>query len=89
MDRRVLDCEGLYGAIDAERARLDMSWRDVARQMAVSPNTFTRLRSGSPPSGNTLCAIFWWLGHSIQWYITAELPAPAEPTRWHMMRWPS
>lgn len=69
VSRCVLDVGTLYASMDAKRGRLGMSWRAVARQLGLSPNTFTRMRGGHPPSADGLCSMVWWMDYGMVGYI--------------------
>lgn len=59
-----LDHQALDAAVDAERQRRGLSWRQAAAAIGVSPSTFTRIRRGGLPDATALVRILLWLGQT-------------------------
>jgi transcriptional regulator with XRE-family HTH domain len=51
----------LYVALDRQRRRRRLSWRDVAREVGVSPSSLTRLSHDQAPSVDGLVRLMGWL----------------------------
>jgi len=52
MARASIDVAALYAALDAARESRDLSWRQLAREIEVSPSTLSRLGNGLNPDVN-------------------------------------
>lgn len=59
-----LDVEALYVALDAQRRRARLRWRDIAREAGVSPSTLTRIGQGNRPDADGLVRLLVWLGQT-------------------------
>lgn len=62
MPRSELNVAVLYSALDAARTSKDMSWRDIAADLEISPSTFTRMAQGKKPDVDTFSTLIRWLG---------------------------
>jgi transcriptional regulator with XRE-family HTH domain len=69
----------LYAALDAKRAAGQRSWREVARELALSPSTFSRLAQGKRPDVDTFVTLVQWLGMPAEAFIRSEAQASREP----------
>lgn len=58
--------EAFFDALDAKRQREGVSWRDVAREVGVTPSTFTRLSHGADPDMRTFALLVAWLRADIR-----------------------
>lgn len=67
------DDEGFFRALENKRQRLGTTWRAVARDLDVSPSTFTRLARGRRPDVDTFAKLVAWLGLPAEQFI-AGLP---------------
>jgi hypothetical protein len=67
MPRQVVDIAGLYAALDAKRGR--RSWRWLARELVISPSTFTRMARGRCTDADTFATLVHWLGMSAGRFI--------------------
>jgi transcriptional regulator with XRE-family HTH domain len=56
-----LNVAALYAALDAVRESRGIFWRQIARDVRVSPSTFTRLASGQRPDIDAFLALVHWL----------------------------
>ncbi len=61
MARTTVDVVALHAALDAARESRDLSWRQVAREIEVSPSTMSRLANGLKPDVNAFAAMVRWL----------------------------
>jgi len=62
MPETTVDMEALYAALDNKRKASRTSWRDVAREIEVSPSTFSRMAQGRRPDVDTFATLLRWLG---------------------------
>jgi hypothetical protein len=57
------DAIAIYEALDAQRARRGLTWRDVALEMGVRDSSvLTRLRKGGRVHFPFIMTVFAWLG---------------------------
>ncbi len=61
MPDTTVDVEALYAALDSKRKAARTSWRDVARELDVSPSTFSRMAQGKRPDVDTFATLLRWL----------------------------
>jgi transcriptional regulator with XRE-family HTH domain len=57
-----VDVEALYAALDNKRKARGTSWRELARELDVSPSTFSRMAQGRRPDVDTFATLLRWLG---------------------------
>jgi transcriptional regulator with XRE-family HTH domain len=62
MPETTVDVEALYAALDNKRKANATSWREIARQLDVSPSTFSRMAQGRRPDVDTFATLLRWLG---------------------------
>jgi len=63
------DPAGLYEAIDAERRRREMNWRQVADEIGVSASTITRTRHGGRMEVDGMLQMVGWLGLPVEHFV--------------------
>jgi transcriptional regulator with XRE-family HTH domain len=56
------DDEGFFRALDGHRRTLATTWRAIARDLDISPSTFSRLARGRRPDVDTFAKLVDWLG---------------------------
>lgn len=61
MAQTSIDVAALYAALDAARVSRDLSWRQLAREIELSPSTLSRLGNGLNPDVNAFAAMIRWL----------------------------
>lgn len=61
MARAQINVPGLYAAMDAVREHKKLSWRQLAREIEVSPSTFSRLANRQKPDVDAFLAMVRWL----------------------------
>lgn len=61
MPRTSIDVNGLYAALDAVREDRGISWRQLAKEIGVSPSTLSRLSNDLKPDVNAFAAMVTWL----------------------------
>jgi transcriptional regulator with XRE-family HTH domain len=74
-----LDVSALYSALDAERRARDISWRQLAKEVGVSPSTLTRLANGHRPDVDAFAALVHWLGVPAERFFASDRPSAPEP----------
>ena len=76
--RSRLDTEALYAALDAQRQGRDLSWRQLAKEVGVSPSTMTRLAQGQRPDIDAFAALVRWLGQPADNFLISGSMVPVE-----------
>jgi len=70
-----VNVEALYAALDQKRDRRKISWRDLAKEVNVSPSTLSRIRHGDArPSVEAFASLTEWLGMSPESFISSDTP---------------
>jgi len=64
-----IDVPGLAAALDAQRESLDISWRQLAKEVGVSPSLLSRLRNGLRPDADGFATLVTWLGQPAETFI--------------------
>ncbi|MFF0793895.1 helix-turn-helix domain-containing protein [Streptomyces spiralis] len=62
MARTRVNVSALYAALDAARTKKEISWRQLAAEVGVSPSTMTRMANGNRPDVDAFLALVQWLG---------------------------
>jgi transcriptional regulator with XRE-family HTH domain len=73
-----LDTDALYAALDAQRTARKLSWRQLAKEVGVSPSTMTRLANGQRPDVDSFAGLVRWLGQSADTFLVSDDQAPRE-----------
>jgi hypothetical protein len=60
----LFDSDALYIAIDRQRRQRRISFRQIAREAGLQPNTTTRLGQGRAISADVLIRLLIWLGET-------------------------
>jgi transcriptional regulator with XRE-family HTH domain len=80
MPRTQINVAGLYAALDAVRESQGLSWRQLAREVGVSPSTFSRLANRQKPDVDAFVAMVRWLKVPAERFmIDDEEPGREEP----------
>lgn len=77
-----IDVRGLYAALDAQRTALNLSWRQLAKEIGVSPSLLSRLGNDGRPDADGFATLVRWLNVSAEQFMIDEnedLPARPEP----------
>lgn len=61
MARTKIDVQGLYAALDAERNARGWSWRQLAKEIDVSPSLLSRLGNELRPDADGFATLVRWL----------------------------
>lgn len=76
MARAQINVSGLYAALDAVREHRQLSWRQLAREIEVSPSTFSRLANRQKPDVDAFLAMVRWLKVPAERFMTDDDEAP-------------
>src|ERR1700761_1970030 len=82
MTRTRIDVQGLYAALDAERTTRGLSWRQLAKEIGVSPSLLSRLGNDLRPDADGFATLVRWLNMPAEQFMidTGERPVnQAEP----------
>jgi len=75
-----IDVDGLYAALDAERSARGLSWRQLAKEIGVSPSLLSRLGNQLRPDADGFATLVRWLNMPAeQFMIDAEGATAARP----------
>jgi transcriptional regulator with XRE-family HTH domain len=78
-----IDVAGLHAALDAARTGLGWSWRQLARELGLSPSTMSRLGNGLKPDVDAFASMVSWLRVDPQQFILSDernrSSVPVEP----------
>ena len=77
-----VDVRGLHAALDAARKSAGWSWRQLARELDLSPSTMSRLANGHKPDLDAFAVMVSWLRVDPQKFMVSEddrLRREAEP----------
>lgn len=61
MTRTKIDVPALYAALDAERIARQLSWRQLAKEIGVSPSLLSRLGNDLRPDADGFATLVRWL----------------------------
>ncbi|MFE1198643.1 helix-turn-helix domain-containing protein [Streptomyces olivaceoviridis] len=70
MARTRVNVSALYAALDAARTKKELSWRQLAAEVGVSPSTMTRMANGNRPDVDAFLALVQWLGIPAETFMT-------------------
>jgi len=73
-----VDLGALYSALDSKRQGEEISWRELAGRLELSPSVFTRLAQGKRPELETYLTMVGWLGASADDFVEGEKPSQEE-----------
>jgi transcriptional regulator with XRE-family HTH domain len=76
-----VDVPSLYAALDAARTSKQLSWRQLAGELDISPSTLSRLANGYTPDTAAFTSMVTWLNISAESFIrpSADHVDPDEP----------
>lgn len=69
MPETTVDVTALYAALDRKRQTVGWSWRELARELKISPSTLTRMAQGRRPDVDTFATLLRWLGMSAEEFM--------------------
>jgi transcriptional regulator with XRE-family HTH domain len=82
MAKTKVDIQGLYAALDAERTARELSWRQLAKEIGVSPSLLSRLGNDFRPDADGFATLVRWLNMPAETFmvdINSELETRSEP----------
>lgn len=82
MTKTRIDVRGLYAALDAERTARGQSWRQLAKEIDVSPSLLSRLGNDLRPDADGFATLVRWLNMPAEQFMIetdGELPNQTEP----------
>jgi transcriptional regulator with XRE-family HTH domain len=77
MPETTVDVEALYAALDSKRKTHGASWREIARELDISPSTFTRMAQGRRPDVDTFATLLRWLGMPAESFMRGKTTTAA------------
>jgi transcriptional regulator with XRE-family HTH domain len=77
--RTRIDVDALYGALNAEREARRSSWRQLAKEIGVSPSLLSRLSNGYRPDADGFATLVQWLGLPAEQFMVGGEASPREP----------
>lgn len=78
MPETTVNVDALYAALDTKRRTKAVSWREVARELDVSPSTFSRMAQGRRPDVDTFATLLHWLNLSADTFMVSADTDPTE-----------
>jgi transcriptional regulator with XRE-family HTH domain len=70
MPQTQINVPALYAALDAVRESRGISWRQLAREVQVSPSTFSRMANRQKPDVDAFLALVRWLKVPAERFMT-------------------
>ena len=80
MTKSKIDVHGLYAALDAERTARDWSWRQLAKEIGVSPSLLSRLGNELRPDADGFATLVRWLNMPAEQFMVDADAAPRAQT---------
>lgn len=75
-----VDVKVLYAALDAARNERSLSWRQLAKELEVSPSTLSRIANGLKPDLSAFARMTTWLRMPAEsFYVGANQESADEP----------
>ncbi|MBK6043508.1 helix-turn-helix transcriptional regulator [Streptomyces sp. MBT55] len=79
MAKDQIDVDALYSALDAQRTARELSWRQLAKELQVSPSLLSRMANGLRPDADAFITLVQWLGvPAEQFTVGGDAPAQQE-----------
>jgi transcriptional regulator with XRE-family HTH domain len=72
MASTTVDVASLHAALDAARTKRELSWRQLASELDLSPSTLSRLANGYTPDTSAFTSMVTWLNIPAERFIRAE-----------------
>ena len=79
MSETKIDAAALYAALDQKRRLGDLSWRELAAELQLSPSTFTRMAQGHRPDVDAFATLIRWLGMPAEPFMRSTVRRDEEP----------
>ncbi|MFI6130059.1 helix-turn-helix domain-containing protein [Micromonospora sp. NPDC051141] len=78
MSKTKIDIAALHGALNAARESHGLSWRQLAKEIGVSPSMLFRLGNGDRPDADGFATLVTWLGMPAEEFMIGVNEAPKE-----------
>lgn len=72
MAKDEIDIRALCASLDAARKARDLSWRQMAGEIGVTPSLLSRLRNGYKPDADGFMTLVRWLGMPAEDFMVDE-----------------
>jgi transcriptional regulator with XRE-family HTH domain len=72
MNQTHLNVAALYASLDAQRSARNLSWRNLAKDIGISPSTFSRMANGLRPDVDAFASMTQWLAMPADVFITDD-----------------
>jgi transcriptional regulator with XRE-family HTH domain len=72
LPQTTVDVAALYAALNRKRGLHDLSWRELAAKLDISPSTFTRMAQGARPDVDTFATLLRWLDMPATAYMRPD-----------------
>lgn len=72
MARSQLNVSALYASLDAARQERKLSWRQLAKEVEISPSTLSRMANGHRPDVDAFGALVAWLGMPAEDFLESD-----------------
>src|SRR5690349_1327820 len=69
MTKTKIDVQGLHAALDAERTARGWSWRQLAKDIGVSPSLLSRLGNELRPDADGFVTLVRWLNMPAEQFM--------------------
>ncbi|MFI6076549.1 helix-turn-helix transcriptional regulator [Actinoplanes sp. NPDC051343] len=79
MSKTKVDVPVLYGALNAAREAKGVSWRQLAKEIGVSPSLLSRLSNGDRPDADGFATLVTWLGMPAEDFMTGGQGGSEDP----------
>jgi transcriptional regulator with XRE-family HTH domain len=70
MNQARLNVAALYASLEAQRVASGLSWRQLAKEVGISPSTFSRMANGLRPDVDAFASLTRWLAMPAEAFIT-------------------
>jgi transcriptional regulator with XRE-family HTH domain len=77
MARTKIDVQSLHAALDEQRKARDVSWRQLATLIGVSPSLLARLGNGFRPDADGFATLVQWLNMPAEKFMISEQSSDA------------
>lgn len=67
-----IDVKSLHAALDAQRTARELSWRQLAKEIGVSPSLLARLGNGYRPDADGFATLTRWLNMPAETFMITE-----------------
>ena len=78
MARSKINVQALHAALDAERDARTLSWRQLAKEIDVSPSLLSRLSNGYRPAADGFATLVRWLNMPAEEFMVSEESAESQ-----------